>query len=349
MHEQHPYRAIISPVPYREDITRPLWSVMIPTYNCAGYLRETLASVLAQDPGPELMQIAVVDNCSTQDDPASVVADMGGGRVEFYSQPENVGHVRNFSSCLQHSRGQLVHILHGDDCVREGFYEKMQRLFEEHPQMGAAFCRHMDIDGAGYWLWIAPLLQLESGVLENWLERIATDQPITASGMVVRREVYEKLGGFDQRQVNCSEDWEMWTRISVRYPIGYEVEPLALYRKHPSAMTGRSIRSGQNIRDAHRAVKTYLAYMPPNVRAELAERAKWLPMRWALDLTYQSLNGGSIPIALAQTREALKCNHSPRVVATFAKMYVGAAIRRTWRLAAINYRWLRARATLHSE
>lgn len=59
MNEQHPYSHTILPVADGEP--RPLWSVMIPTYNCASYLRETLASVLAQDPGPDLMQIAVVD------------------------------------------------------------------------------------------------------------------------------------------------------------------------------------------------------------------------------------------------------------------------------------------------
>ena len=55
----------IEPVP--EGIARPLWSVMIPTYNSGEWLRQTLESVMAQDRGPERMEIQVVDNCSTED------------------------------------------------------------------------------------------------------------------------------------------------------------------------------------------------------------------------------------------------------------------------------------------
>ena len=58
--------------PVKEGIARPLWSVMIPTYNSGKYLRNTLQSVMAQDRGPEWMEIDVVDNCSTDDDPESL-------------------------------------------------------------------------------------------------------------------------------------------------------------------------------------------------------------------------------------------------------------------------------------
>ena len=63
---------------------------MIPTYNCARYLGETLRSVLAQDPGPDAMDIVVVDDASS-DDPASVVEDLGRGRIQFYRQARNLG------------------------------------------------------------------------------------------------------------------------------------------------------------------------------------------------------------------------------------------------------------------
>ena len=67
---------------------RPLWSVMIPTFHCARFLRQTLESVLSQDPGPDVMQIEVIDDCSTQDDPESVVRAIAGERVHFFQQPK---------------------------------------------------------------------------------------------------------------------------------------------------------------------------------------------------------------------------------------------------------------------
>jgi GT2 family glycosyltransferase len=60
---------------------RPFWSVMIPTDNGDPHLADAIASVLEQDPGPERMQIEVVDDCSTHGDPEKLVAQVGDGRA----------------------------------------------------------------------------------------------------------------------------------------------------------------------------------------------------------------------------------------------------------------------------
>src|SRR5471032_702764 len=91
----------IDPVP--EGVHRPQWSVMIPTFNCAKYLWQTLESVLAQDPGTDQMQIEVVDDCSTKDDPEALVREIGQGRVAFHRKPQNEGAIRNFNTCIQRS------------------------------------------------------------------------------------------------------------------------------------------------------------------------------------------------------------------------------------------------------
>jgi glycosyltransferase involved in cell wall biosynthesis len=311
MYQQLNYRSIIYPLPSKEN--RPLWSVMIPTYNCANYLRETLTNVLAQDPGPELMHIEVIDDHSTKDDPAAVVAELGKGRVKFYQQPQNVGVPRNFDTCLQRSRGHLVHILHGDDIVLEGFYKKMQQAFTIQPDLGAAFCRQLFIDEEGRQTAISDLEQNESGILSNWLERLASEQRIMTPSIVVRREAYEKLGGFDQR-LRCSEDWEMWVRIAANYPIWYEVEPLAAYRMHTNSNTGRHISSGEDMRYTREAITIFKSYLPESIAEQVSKRARETYAFSALAMASLLVEGKKPWAAYAQIREALKFRFSLKVV-----------------------------------
>lgn len=327
------YRAEIPPVP--EGTSRPLWSVMIPTYNCAKYLPETLAHVLAQDPGSEVMQIEVVDDHST-DDPGAVVEAVGQGRVSLYRQPENVGHTRNFETCLKRSCGKLIHLLHGDDYVRVGFYQKIQQAFEKNPEVGAAFCRQIFMDEHSHWHGISPLEQRSSGLLDNWLERLATEQRIMTPSIVVRREVYEKLSGFDNRLI-CTEDWEMWIRIAAHYPIWYEVEPLAVYRMHSISNTGRHVRTGEDIRYTRQAIEMFKWYLPEEISARVSKRARETYALSALDTAYAMLIQRDMAAMMAQAREALKCSRSIKVIRRMIRL-----------LAQGSAEWLRQMKKLES-
>ena len=309
-------RPLIAPVP--DGVARPLWSVMIPTYNCAGYLREALSSVLGQDPGPEVMQIEVVDDCST-DDPRAVVEELGKGRVGFHRRPSNGGHTANFHTCLQRSRGHLVHLLHGDDAVRDGFYRALQAGFQSRPDVGAAFCRQVVVDEHGRHVWTSDLERPESGVLENWLERIAVRQLIQTPSIAVRRQVYEKLGTFDRR-LSWAEDWEMWVRIAAHRPVWYETEPLAVYRQHSSSNSGRYMRTGENLRDVRRAVDLIQQQLPAEVAGTVRRRSL---EHWAVDALQHRLPGilagGDLRTAGVQVVEALRCSRSPEVLRILAR------------------------------
>lgn len=316
-------RAQIPPIP--PGTPRPLWSVMIPTYHCARYLGETLASVLRQDPGPAQMEIVVVDDHSTADDPAQVVAAVGRGRVEFVRQPQNVGHIRNFETCLRRARGHLVHLLHGDDQVRDGFYATMARHFAESPALGAAYCRAVYIDECGAEIGAVPEEQPVAGPLSNALERLAVEQRIMTPTMVVRRAVYEHLGGFDRRLV-CSEDWEMWVRIAAHYPIGYEPAPLAAYRMHTQSNTGRHVRSGADIHYTRRAIDIFSAYLPPRTARICTQRAKETYALAALESAGRLAAQRDAEGTLAQLREALACSRSWRVWRRLGRLGVGGLV-----------------------
>ena len=325
MHTQSQYHSAIHPISTGQ--TRPLWSVMIPTHNCANYLRRTLASVLEQDPGAELMQIEIIDDCSTLDDPAAVVAELGEHRVGFYQQPANVGVPANFDTCLQRSRGHLVHILHGDDFVLEGFYEKMQQAFTQHSGLGAAFCRQIFINEEGAHKGFSDLEQTESGILTNWLERLASEQRIMTPSIVVKREAYEKLGGFDHR-LRCSEDWEMWVRIAANYPIWYEVEPLAAYRMHTDSNTGRHIRTGEDMKFTREAISIFKSYLPASIAEKVTKQARETYAFSALSMANNLLNKRDPVAAIVQIREALRFSTSSKVIRRTVKILKQAVVMR---------------------
>jgi hypothetical protein len=316
---------------------------MIPTYHCAHHLRETLVRVLAQDPGPDAMQIEVVDDFSTRDDPEAVVREVGRGRVQFFRQERNVGHSRNFATCLDRSRGRLVHLLHGDDYVLEGFYRVMERPFAEHPEIGAAFSRYVAVDDAGREIVVSPELERESRILDGWLERIAKEQLLQPPSIVVRREVYERLGGFDTRISMYGEDWEMWVRIAAFYPVWHQVEPLAAYRMGSGSLSSLAIRTGQNLRDITLAIETNALVLPPERVDRVSRIARANNALSAVRRARRLLGrGGDIRTALVQLVGALRMSPTPPVAVRGAVLLLHCAYALAQRLVGIR------RGTRHS-
>ena len=299
-------------MPIAKDIKRPLWTVVIPTYNCANYLKETLASVLEQDPGEALMEIIVVDDHSTKDDPEAVVKEYGQGRVQLIRQEKNVGKVKNYETGLTASRGIYIHQLHGDDFVYNGFYKEMGAIFKESPSAGAAFSRTNYIDYGGRITGVTGMIQDNEGIVPDMLEKLYTQQYIQTPSMVVKREVYETIGCFDRR-LNCMEDWEMWIRIANNYPIAASNKVLAAYRGHNNNATNKTFMDGtalqthqlicnlvdgyidpivkknfSKIRNQKQAAFWLLSYK--NSKHELSLKQKWSFIRMVLKLDFNLKN-----------------------------------------------------------
>lgn len=304
-----------------EDSQRPLWSVMIPSYNCIDYLRESITSVLLQAPSEEEMQIEVIDDFSADGDVQALVAEIGQGRVSFFRQPHNVGSLRNFETCINRARGQLVHILHGDDSVKPGFYQEIQSLFNSHPEIGAAFTHCTDFDENNVSLWTSPKVQEKPGIVDNMLLRIAERLLLQPPAIVVKRSVYEHLGSFFG--VHYGEDWEMWTRIAAHYKVAYSPKILANYRVHSNNITGSSFESGQNIKDVVTVINTIQNYLPNNKRKALKNKALQnytIYITTTADWIYH--RGNNPKAALLQAKEAFKLYPSVPTFYSMLKMSI---------------------------
>ena len=232
--------------PVLEGIHRPFWSIMIPTYNCAQYLSQTLESVLTQDLGSQYMQIEVVDDCSS-DNPKRIVDELGQGRVGFYQQSKNVGLSKNFNTCVNRASGHWIHILHGDDMVEPCFYEKMYELALQYPNAGLLVSRSFYVDEHNNLIDI-------SSRLEN-LETYSYDplpflysNPFRTPSVVVSRNFYETYGGFCLNLSHCA-DWDLWIRaINSMGGISTNL-PLTRYRMSPINHTSKLMKTGENVQD----------------------------------------------------------------------------------------------------
>jgi glycosyltransferase involved in cell wall biosynthesis len=288
---------------------RPVWSVMIPTYNCAAYLAHTLRSVLEQSLSADEMQIEVVDDASTADDPEAVVRHLGGDRVAFFRQPKNVGPQANFTACVRRARGHWVHILHGDDMVRPGFYASLHRAAQREPAIHAAFCRVINIDEDDEWIDLSDRERDTAGVIPDLIQRLAICNRIMFPSIVVRRSAYEALGGFHPLLFH-SADWDMWKRVASRYHVWYEPHPLAMYRIHRLSDTSRLMQTGANIADARMAIDVAAHYLPPANARTLTRQACRHHALYAIELARERIQRGDWSAARAQVTAGLRCHPS---------------------------------------
>ncbi|MBO9635633.1 MAG: glycosyltransferase [Chitinophagaceae bacterium] len=313
----------ITPVP--TGVHRPRWSVMIPVYNCSSFLPETLEAVLVQCFPPEDMQIEVVDDHSTDTDVEALVKAVGQGRVGYFRQPGNKGSLRNFETCINRATGHLVHLLHGDDLIRPGYYHMMDQLFEQYPQAGAAFCRYVYVGESSKPLYYRDAEMESEGLLQDALLLLAGRQRVQFCTITVKREVYEKLGAF--YGVDYGEDWEMWVRIARDYPIAYSPQVLAAYRMHASSISGRSYASAKNLKDLQWVMHTIQQYLPETERDRVLQQSMKFYAHYGIkianDLWYGLRNRQG---ARTQVQEALQMHRDWLMYWKITKLYTKMAL-----------------------
>lgn len=250
---------------------RPLISVMIPAYNCYAYVEQTLKSVIHQVQDFSDFQIEIIDDHSTDGDLGAIVEEYSHLNIGYFRQEKNVGSLRNFETCINRAKGHWIHILHGDDMVKEGFYHEIFELIRSYPKVGAVFTDYIYMNEKNEELYALPPLHHESGILHNWFERISKGQRVQPPAIVVKRSVYEDLGSFFA--VHYGEDWEMWVRIASKYDFAYTPKYLALYRLHQNNITSRSFLSNDDIKSILKVIDIIQHYWPTDKRKELKQEA----------------------------------------------------------------------------
>jgi len=242
-----------------EPAEDPLVSVLVPTFDRPRYLRETLASVVAQS--WRNIEVVVHDNASPAD-PAPIVASFADPRIVLYRNSENVGVTRNIMAGLARCRGKYVAILGDDDRWEPEFLATLIRPLEEDPALVLAFCDHgiMDDDSRPDAAMADKVTRrfgrdrLREGV-QFPFDRIALVHRAICivSGAVLRRTAFdwEAL----PRALRFGADFYIsYLAVRTGRPCYYVPRRLSSYRYHRGSLTASLAASEQKLQNAHDAM-----------------------------------------------------------------------------------------------
>ena len=210
----------------------PKVSVVIPTYNRARFIVDTIHSVLAQS--FQDFEIIVVDDGST-DNTAQVVS----GLPVTYIRQENQGGPVARNNGLKVARGEYIAFLDSDDALLENALEKGVEVLDRHPEVGFSYGWAYLMDEKGHIFGLRRSRSRHSYVREGREEigELIFGNYIPSPTSMIRRSCLEEVGAFDPELRVVSEDFELWVRLAKRYAVAYIAQPLAKYRVHPHSLS----------------------------------------------------------------------------------------------------------------
>jgi predicted O-linked N-acetylglucosamine transferase (SPINDLY family) len=237
------------------------WTVIMPMHNRDKYIRIGIMSILAQAPIKGNMEILFLDDHSeTYVAVRDIISDILDKvtkkqkkdilrtikfRYEYHNT--NLGEFSNTNYGLKKASGKWVHILHDDDWMNLGFYNKMQSELYNKDNIGYCCSRFNNTDIDGKITWESPKLQDNIGIIDNFIERVAIANPLHLHAVVFRKQVFDEIGLF-RDDIRFYADWEFYKRTyKSKYKWYYIPETYANYRMHDKSES--ALRDSMNLTD----------------------------------------------------------------------------------------------------
>ncbi len=209
----------------------PLVSVIIPTYNRGWILKEAIDSVLAQNFTD--FELIIVDNGSTDNTQDILDSYKEKIIVERHSRNKGVSAARNRG--IASASGQYIAFLDSDDLWLPQKLSTQIDFFNANPE--ALICQTEE-------KWIRNSIfvnpkKRHKKISGNIFEQSLYLCLVSPSAVMIKRSLFEKTGMFDESLPAC-EDYDMWLRISCRYPVYLIDTPLIIKRGGHADQLSRS-------------------------------------------------------------------------------------------------------------
>ena len=270
-------------------------SVIVPCYNNASTVGETLDSLKAQTL-PEWE--AVVVNDGSRDKSLEVIRSHASAdqRIRHISQ-ENLGLGEARNSGLKLAGGEFVVFLDADDILLPTMLERSLGVFHGDTTLDAVHCG---------WIFSDAPMQDRSWIEEatpqgDYFEKLAHGNLFPCHALVSRREIVERVGCFDGALKHC-HDWDLWSRIArLGARFGCVSEPLVVYRMLPVSLSRRP----RTFYDAGKEVIRRAHGADPRLAASSAEKLRTCACSMQASLRNWGLRCAGSAVAQGKVDEAL--------------------------------------------
>lgn len=204
----------------------PLVSVVIPAYNGERFLRESLESVFAQT--FHNYEIICVDDGST--DGSYALLQQYGARVRVIQQA-NSGQSAARNAGVRQATGAFVAFLDQDDRWYPSKLAQQVAVLNAEPDVVLVHCNYDRMDGDGRVLVAGAALVERTSALTSPLGRLIGEALVFPSAMMVRRDVFQRVGGFDP-ELRGFEDFDLIARLKQEGGFVLSNESGMAYRLH---------------------------------------------------------------------------------------------------------------------
>jgi len=274
----------------------PKVSVIIPAYNCASFIPETLESVFAQTYRD--LEIILVDDGSTDNTPTVVVPYLD--RITYIRQ-NNGGLPAARNTGIRAAKGEFIALLDADDSWMADKLERQLPRFAD-AEVGIVYSdfsvRYADGRFQPSYLVNRPLAS-EGYVLENYIR----SRFLFPSTMVIRQKCLEEFGLFDEEMFAC-EDIELFARICSRWKAAKVDAPLMIRYEGTHNITSNSRKINQYTILALGKVLARTPGLPESTRKvidrELGQQHWWFG--------YAAFKTGNMPQARQHLIAAIRCD-----------------------------------------
>lgn len=217
------------------------FSVVIPLYNKANYIENTIKSVLNQTFND--YEIIIINDEST-DESEAVVFGFNDGRIQIYNQRnQGVSVARNLG--IEKSKGKLIAFLDADDYWLPNHLEELANLYHNYPDCGI-YCSRYKIKTAENHFQIPIFYGIESsfsGIVKDYFFSNRPFRITWTSCLAMPKEVLEKIGGFTPSVTN-GQDLELWTKTGIEYLVAITDTITAIYNYDiPNSLAKKNINS----------------------------------------------------------------------------------------------------------